>query len=322
MVSAGLFYMKHKKEDIPDLVSVNPKQMIAADIDDAYKFCKKIALSHYENFPVGSILIPKKNRPFFYAVYAFSRLGDDIGDEYDFQDTERIDLLNELSSSLSYAFSSTHKTTNPILSALVETLLINQVEVDTPLRLLEAFRRDVYFKQPDTLEDIYDYCHYSANPVGELVLGISGELRSNDSEDLLILSDKVCTGLQMINFWQDISRDIKIGRVYIPKQMMEAKGLSYLPNRDSPLEDIEVFETIIQELTLITRGIMDDGKLITKRIRNSRLRAELSAIISSAMIVLDRCAILGSQLLFERPQLKKTDIFRILPKVSVNLLRA
>lgn len=314
--------MKHKKEDISDLVSLYPERIISNGLDDAYAFCRKIALGHYENFPVGSILIPKKNRPFFYAVYAFSRLGDDIGDEYDYQDAERIELLNELSSSLSSAYSETDKTRNPILAALADTLLVNQIEVDTPLRLLEAFRRDVYFKQPNTLEDIYDYCHYSANPVGELVLGISGELKSNESEDLLILSDKVCTGLQMINFWQDISRDTEIDRVYIPKQMMEAKGLSYLPNRDSPVEEIKVFETIIQELILITRGIMDDGKLITKRIRNRRLRAELSAIISSAMIVLDKCAKLGSRLLFERPQLKKSDIFRILPKVSVNLLRS
>lgn len=191
----------------------------------AYTWCAQLAASHYENFPVASRLLPKHLRQEVSVIYAFARLADDFADEPQFQG-ERLVRLNQWHDQLLKAATSNITTsTHPVFIALQYCLQQYALPVQLLEDLLTAFKMDVLKKQYANFEQVLHYCRHSANPVGRLVLHLFGFHPDKQSE-LFQRSDQVCTGLQLANFWQDLSIDIHKPRYYLPEDEMRAHGYS------------------------------------------------------------------------------------------------
>jgi len=167
-----------------------------------------------ENFPVASLLAPRFARPHLRAVYGFARLVDNLGDE---AAGDRGALLDQLERELEGS------PRTDVMRRLHATIADRRLPLDPFRRLIEANRRDQVRRRYETWEDLREYCTYSADPVGRLVLGIYGRA---DDAGLVAMSDAVCTGLQLVNFVQDPPRDLALGRVYLPQEDLRRFGVA------------------------------------------------------------------------------------------------
>jgi len=192
---------------------------LAPTLTEARAWCKHLAKSHYENFHVASWFLPKALGPHFYAIYAYCRVSDDLGDEVG-DPAQSMALLDFWERELDACYAGV--TRHPVFVALAETIRACEIPREPFADLLTAFRRDQTETRYATMLDLLEYCRYSANPVGRLVLYACGEV---DAEKFR-LSDATCSALQLANFWQDVSRDWAKGRVYIPQQDMGFYGVS------------------------------------------------------------------------------------------------
>jgi squalene synthase HpnC len=179
-------------------------------VAEASEYCRELATRHYENFTVASWLLPRHLRRHFCHVYAYCRWADDLADESGTPE-ECLALLNGWEGELDACY--TGQTRHPVFVALAETIREFQIPREPFADLLVAFRQDQAVREYDTFEQLLGYCRNSANPVGRLVLYLG---RCHDAERAA-LSDSICTGLQLANFWQDVRRDHEMGRVYLPR---------------------------------------------------------------------------------------------------------
>lgn len=179
---------------------------------------RNLATSHYENFLVASVLLPRRFRQPFYNVYAFCRTADDLADESGSPEiaTQR---LVEFQQQLDQTYAGDPPT--PLFIALSGTIRQFNLSKQPFDDLLDAFRQDQIKTRYADFDEIQEYCRRSANPVGRLVLGLGG----CDDESNVALSDDICTGLQLANFWQDVARDYSIDRIYLPRDEMERFGV-------------------------------------------------------------------------------------------------
>ena len=218
----------------------------APSLSEALAYCERLARGHYENFSVATWFLPERMRSHFYSIYAYCRISDDLGDEVgDPQLSLRLldeweeelnatylslvqplplDILNKKAEQLEPAPSLRNplRPRHPVFIALRETVRACNIPRDPFANLLKAFRQDQTRGRYQTFDDVLAYCHYSANPVGHLVLyacGYADEYRQQ-------LSDFTCTALQLANFWQDVWPDYGKGRIYIPLDDMQRYGVS------------------------------------------------------------------------------------------------
>jgi len=297
-------------ERINLLTKVDSTILSTESAEVSFDFCKYIALGHYENFPVGSVLIPQKIRKHFYSIYAFSRFADDIADYPNIlTNEERIKYLCDFENILDIYESK--KTNNPIFLALSKTIEEYNIPVDTLKKLINAFKIDVNFKQTDSIEDLEYYCSFSANTVGELILRLFNQYNSNTS----FFSDKICTGLQLLNFWQDLSVDIKNGRNYIPIYILNKHSLK---SDDLFVNSHINLKKCLDELLEITENYFTIGQNLLHHIDNFRLKLELKVIIQAGFYFLNKMKKNSLYLLKERPKLKKIDTIRIFAKALLN----
>lgn len=288
-----------------NLLNLSSPVFIDFNIEEAYAFCKKVAIDHYENFPIGSWLIPRDSRRFFYSIYAFARLADDLADESELNlsPDDRIQSLNKLGECLSLLQNS-EDINNPIFLALRDTIEKKELPLLPFQKLLEAFKMDVNFVQPNDFEDLEKYCFYSANPIGELVLRLFNEYNEKSAR----FSDMICTGLQLANFWQDLSRDLPKGRIYIPKIVLDNVKLT--------TEDLflmrkrENIEICLKELIEKTKWYFLNGWQILIYISDKRLKFELNTIIFGGLRILKKESKLGIRILQKRPKLSGIDFAR------------
>jgi squalene synthase HpnC len=168
-----------------------------------------------ENFPVASRLLPRRLRTHLLAIYGFARLVDELGDE---APGDRLAALDWLSAELDRAFAGT--ATHPLLRALAPTIAACGLSREPFARLIEANRVDQRVHSYETWSALLGYCHLSADPVGELVLGVFGA----DTPERVALSDAVCTALQLTEHWQDVGEDLARGRVYLPLEDLARHG--------------------------------------------------------------------------------------------------
>ncbi len=161
-----------------------------------------------ENFPVGSILFPRALRPHVRALYCYARFVDELGDAYD---GDRLAALDELEEQVGLTFEG--EPSWPVLRNVQPTVREFDLPREPFLRLIEANRMDQRVAEYATWDDLKQYCVHSADPCGRLVLGV---LRLLDDAELVAASDSVCTGLQLVNFLQDVPRDLELGRIYLP----------------------------------------------------------------------------------------------------------
>ena len=188
-------------------------------IDEAEKFCRQIARSHYENFTVGSLFLPRHLKQHIYNVYAFSRIADDFADESGSKDQNLSRLENwERMLIACYKGDLLH----PVFIALINTIQTYGIPIELFQSLITAFRQDQTITRYETYKDLLGYCQNSANPVGRIYLYLF-ELAEKER---FVSSDAVCSSLQLTNFWQDITIDWQKGRIYIPKQDMDRFGCS------------------------------------------------------------------------------------------------
>jgi squalene synthase HpnC len=191
---------------------------VAPTLADAWAYCQRLARSHYENFSVASWFLPERLRQHFFNVYAYCRISDDLGDEVG-DAAASLQLLDQWEAELNACCDGRPR--HPVFVALGET--VRQLEI--PKRefadLLTAFRQDQSVGRYDTFNDLLGYCHYSANPVGHLVLYLCG----HRDPERQALSDYTCTALQLANFWQDVSADFQKGRIYIPLEDLRRFGV-------------------------------------------------------------------------------------------------
>jgi len=205
-----------------------------------------------ENFPVASLLFPRRLRPHLRAVYGFARLVDILGDEVP---GDRVEALDELEVELEACYSG--EPTWPVMRALQPTIRAVELPREPFLRLIEANRMDQRISQYETWADLKHYCVHSADPVGRLVLGLLG--RAGDAE-LVAASDEVCTGLQLVNFLQDVPRDLALGRVYMPVEDRRLFGVTALDRPSPELRALLEFEAAR------ARGLLASGRFLQARI--------------------------------------------------------
>jgi squalene synthase HpnC/squalene synthase HpnD len=265
-------------------------------IDAAQKYTRWLATHHYENFNVVSWLLPKELHQHFYNVYAYCRWADDLGDEIP-DGNRAVELLDWWESELNACYKD--KPSHAVFIALRETVLAQDIPKQPFADLLKAFRQDQFVKRYENWDAVIDYCVYSANPVGRLVLYLCG-YRDAERQHL---SDCTCTALQLANFWQDVSRDLEKGRIYIPLDIAASHEVSEADIVAKHFTD--AYPRLMKELIARTRVLFNEGLPLAKLV-DTRLSIDLEMFSRGGLAVLDAIESSGYNTLQHRPSITKT----------------
>ena len=273
----------------------------------AQEYTRWLATNHYENFNVASWLLPKQLHQHFYNLYAYCRCADDLGDEI--PERERaLELLDWWERELDACYEG--KPSNPVFVALRETIVAKDVPKQPFADLLKAFRQDQVVKRYPTWDSVIDYCVYSANPVGRLVLYLCG-YRDKQRQRL---SDATCTALQLANFWQDVSRDLEKGRIYIPLDHAAERGLTEKEIVGKKFD--ERYVELMKDLIARTRELFDQGMPLAKMV-DGKLSVDLEMFSRGGIAVLDAIEAMGYDTLNARPAISKGTQIRLLGRAMV-----
>lgn len=274
-------------------------------INKAYDWCQQLAKSHYENFPVASVLLPGHLRRPIAAIYAFARTADDFADEGDLPQAERLARLNKYSALLRDIETAEYRGQEPVFIALQDAVHRYSLPVQLLEDLLIAFRQDVVKSRYVSFEEVLDYCRYSANPVGRLLLHLDG----SPNQIQLVQSDAVCTALQLINFYQDIEQDYREqNRVYIPLDEMTTAGLT---EHDLIQPDSRKVAPLIRSLHQRAITLMSQGYPLGMTL-SGRLGWEVRAMTLGGMTTLKLLQRQTDFALLSRPRLSRWQLVNIL----------
>jgi squalene synthase HpnC len=269
-------------------------QKISFSYNSALDFAKK----HYENFPVVSLLIPRELRKHVAIIYWFARTADDFADEGNLSDDEKLQQLNDFENSLHNLLIGNFK--SPFEEALHQTFVQKNLTPQLFFDLLTAFKQDVLKKRYDNLQEVLDYCRHSANPIGRLIL----ELFNIRNEEAFNFSDKICTALQLTNFYQDIEIDYKKGRIYFPEN--EMKLFEVTENIFAMKENNVNLKKLLKHNIDRTQKMFDEGKNLLKFL-NGRLKLEIKWTILGGETILQKIRNNDYNIFGKRPQLTKRD---------------
>lgn len=263
-----------------------------------------MSVEHYENFPVASWLCPPALRPAVVAIYHFARTADDLADEGDASTVERAAALRDYRADLVAVVAG--RLPSPRWTGVYAPLAREIHRLQAPLLhdLLDAFEQDLHPPRYRDRAHLLDYCRRSANPVGRLLLGLYGV------QDAVSLrrSDAVCSALQLINFWQDFSRDGPRGRLYVPQADLDRHGIppeDVLGCRDSPAA-----RALIQDLGDWARALMLEGAPLALTLPG-RMGWELRLVVQGGLAILDKIAASGHASLLHRPSIGAWDMPRL-----------
>jgi squalene synthase HpnC len=278
-------------------------------LERAYGACESLAAAHYENFPVASRLLPRAMRPHVAAVYAFARVADDIADEGTAPAGDRLAKLNAWQRKLHTAVADYGLGSPPESRAhedLIVVALAHSIRaLDLPIALLDdlvsAFAQDIMTSRYGSWTELFDYCRRSANPVGRLVLRIAGYR----GDALERSSDALCTALQLTNFWQDLGRDWRAGRLYVPHDVRRACGAEEIDLNRSPLS--ESWCRAIDACVATTSDLFHEGRAVCDGVAG-RLRYELRFTWLGGRRILERVRRVRERLPTERPTLGAADL--------------
>lgn len=260
----------------------------------AYDWCRSYARQHDENFTVVSWFLPRDLRPHFFALYAFCRYTDDLGDE---AEGDRLRLLDEWEHELRACYEG--ERTSQIFIALGATIDQHEIPPAPFLRLIEANRMDQSVSRFETYDDLLHYCRHSATPVGRMVLYVLGYR----DEERQHLADATCIGLQLANFWQDVSVDLREGRVYIPQEDMQRFDYGEDELRDGVVDDR--FRALMRFEVERARALFGEGREL-ERIVDRRARPDVRLFRAGGEAVLDAIESAGYDVLSRRPRVSKT----------------
>jgi squalene synthase HpnC len=277
---------------------------MTAALERAYAECGRIARTHYENFPIGSFLLPRRLRRDLAAVYAFARGGDDLADEGDPEG--RLARLAAYEERLLACAADPDAVDDPVFLALGHTIATHGLAIEPFRDLLTAFRRDAAgeTRTMATFADLLEYCRCSANPVGRIVLGLFGY---HDAEQQA-RSDEICTALQFTNCWQDVAKDLERGRVYLPQEDIdrfagsrEALSSARLTPGFAALMAFEVDRA---------RAWFERGLGLAALV-HGRLRREVRLFAHGGLAVLARIEETGYDVFTRRAALRRGDLLRL-----------
>ena len=282
--------------------------------EEAQGYTRWLATHHYENFNVVSWLLPRRLDQHFYNVYAYCRWSDDLGDEV--ADPARaLRLLDAWEDELRLIYEPGRGPAHPVLIALRETVRAKDIPIRPFSDLLRAFRQDQVVHRYATWEGVLDYCVYSANPVGHLVLYLC-DYRDPERQRL---SDFTCTALQLANFWQDVSRDLEKGRLYIPLDALAAHRLTEADIVERRFDGRYV--SLMRWLIARTRELFAAGLPLAESVEAS-LRVDIELFSRGGLAVLDAIESSGYNTLQHRPALTKAAKLRLLGGALVRKMLA
>lgn len=281
---------KHHSKDFIKKINHN------MDLLSAYKHCLDIAASHYENFPVISCFLPKRFRYPIAAIYAFARNADDLSDEGELSPKERINKLNDCWEKLNN-IKVNKKPTDQIYLALAHTIKSYQLPIQLFFDLLTAFKQDVTKNNYLNFSEILNYCKYSANPVGRLLL----YLTNNATQENLLLSDNICTSLQLINFLQDVYLDaLQRNRCYLPLDEMNAVEFSF-QNIINKTENSSFKQFILSQIQRAD-NMMQKGKPLGSKLKGL-FGFNIRAIIAGGETIIQ--GLYNRKSIYDRPTINK-----------------
>lgn len=262
-----------------------------------------MSVDHYENFPVASWLCPPRLRPAVTAIYRFARTADDIADEGHASAAERVATLDRYGRALDACAAGRVGDEWPgVFAPLAGQIQHHALPVSLLADLLSAFKQDTANPIYPDRALVLDYCARSANPIGRLLLHLVGV----KEHDALTQSDAICSALQLINFWQDLSIDLTRGRCYVPLADARRHGLE-LP---LPLTDTDATRTLVRELVDWARSTMRQGAALVHRLPG-RFGWELRLVVQGGLRVLDKIEARGCNALTHRPVIGVLDAPRI-----------
>ena len=282
---------------IPELEIARNLPPLGCSAEEAQRYTRWLATHHYENFGVVSWLLPRELHQHYYNVYAYCRWSDDIGDEI--HDPNRsLELFREWEEDLRHCWRHGEQPLHPVFIALRETVREKHTPLKLYIDLLRAFRQDQKVQRYATWDAMLNYCVYSANPVGRLVLHLCGYR----DEERQKLSDYTCTALQLANFWQDVSRDLEKGRIYIPLEELPKHGLTEddIVNRCFDARYVSLMKALIFR----TRELFAKGLPLATKV-DSRLRIDIELFSRGGLAILDAIEASGYNTLTRRPALSK-----------------
>jgi len=266
-----------------------PATELVTSLADAYATCITLAKSHYENFPVASFFLPQKIRRDLYVAYAFCRHTDDLGDE---AKGDRLRLLANWEQELLRVYGG--QPTHPIMIALQDVVRRFEIPIEPFRKLIKANRMDQGRVRFETHDDLVRYCEHSAVPVGQIVL----YLLSDQSEESMLLSSSTCIALQLSNFWQDVSRDFAMNRVYLPSEDMVRFGVTEhdlaCATSNQALKDLLRFEVCR------TQELFENGLPLIDRI-HGRMKLGVALFSKSGIRVLSAIRGCDYDVLAKRP---------------------
>ena len=269
---------------------------VAISRADAWQYCDRLTRSHYENFSIVTWLTPKPLRPAFQSIYAFCRWSDDLGDEVG-DPARSTALLAWWRAELQAMFAGAPPR-HPVLVALAETVREFAIPIDPFEALISAFEQDQVVTEYATYEDLVRYCERSANPVGHLVLYLGRAFTAENAR----LADLTCTGLQLANFWQDVARDLAIGRIYLPRADRDAYGY-----RDADLHARRFtpeFAHLLRFEVERARGLLIAGRALLDQIPRT-LAVDVDLFGRGGLAILDRIEAQGFDVWRSRPEVGK-----------------
>lgn len=281
-------------------------------LKESIKVCYKIINKNYENFPIFLFFLRKASMDDYAAIYAFSRGVDYIGDN---STGNRLEELKIWEKELKKAFEK--KASLPVFIALQNTITNHNLEINTFNRLIQANIMDQKIKKYNTFNDLLNYCSYSANPVGEIVLNIMGY----QNKSLILLSNEICSALQITNFLQDLVEDKKIDRCYVPQDLIKKYGLTdeiFNENYKFDYKSSDALKKILKEMIRFNRELYIKGKELTQVLR-LKDKIIIQIFLSSGEKILNKIENNGLSILSKK---LKTNKFEKLGIIILSIIKS
>lgn len=278
------------------------------ELQKVYSKSVKFSREHYENFPVASVFLPKKTRKHIAVVYRFARNADDIADEGNMNEGQRTDILQIYKQQLTEALQGNYA--NDFWRALHNTIKTYKLTEEYFYDLLSAFEQDITKKRYETFNELLDYCSRSANPVGRIIL----EFFNIREHEALKYSDAICTALQLTNFYQDVSVDLKKGRIYLPAEDLERHNVGE--------EEFSREGTSIEFKNLMKSQVERNFELYREGVNilpllPPRLRFQIRLTILGGQEILNKIRLADFNVLNVRPKLSKIDYIKLFLKAAL-----
>ena len=295
-----------------DLRRFGPGASARLSRDEAIVYCARLTATHYENFSVVTCLTPREHRPAFQSIYAFCRWSDDLGDEVGDR-RQSLELLKWWRGELGGVYQG--RAHHPVMIALAETIERYSIPIEPFEALISAFEQDQNVTEYLTYEQLLEYCTRSANPVGHLVLHVAGAFGPENAR----LADSICTALQLANFWQDIARDLAIGRIYLPLEDRVRFGYSETDLR--ALRFTPAFAGLMKHEVERARALFAEGRDLLSRVP-PELAVDIDLFSRGGLAILHEIEIRAFDVLAARPTLGRWTKINLVGRAMVDMAMA